>query len=247
MAERSARAMCDPRQARRRRVPHRVVASVGLARHGSLSRARLGRTGRLPHHGFLCARAGARRGRSRNRCGAPWRLQQLGRLRGRTDRPGRRRRSLWPRRTGRGCASRRRADGASGRRALAVASVDRARLSTARAATMETAAEARRVRAGAAAGGASWRNTGTAFLFLLPSATVFALFVFYPLAKSVYLSFFANDLLGQPIAFVGLEQYQTLVTDPYFGNVMLTTVYFVILTVIPSVLIGLGLALLVRP
>jgi sn-glycerol 3-phosphate transport system permease protein len=112
---------------------------------------------------------------------------------------------------------------------------------------METPAEARRVRAGAAAGGASWRNTGTAFLFLLPSATVFALFVFYPLAKSVYLSFFANDLLGQPIAFVGLEQYQTLVTDPYFGNVMLTTVYFVILTVIPSVLIGLGLALLVRP
>jgi len=91
-----------------------------------------------------------------------------------------------------------------------------------------------------------WRDGGVALLCLAPSALLFAAFVFYPLVRSVQLSFFANDLLGQPQSFVGLEQYATLVTDPYFLDVLATTAYFVALTVVPGIAIGLGLAMLVQ-
>ena len=91
------------------------------------------------------------------------------------------------------------------------------------------------------------RETATALLFLAPSIAVFAAFVFYPLARSFWLSLFANDLLGQPVAFVGLEQYERIFTDPQFVSVLATTAWFVVLTVIPSILLGLGLALLVHP
>ena len=91
------------------------------------------------------------------------------------------------------------------------------------------------------------RETATALLFLAPSIAVFAAFVFYPLARSFWLSMFANDLLGQPVAFVGFEQYERIFTDPEFVSVLATTAWFVVLTVIPGILLGLGLALLVQP
>jgi sn-glycerol 3-phosphate transport system permease protein len=91
------------------------------------------------------------------------------------------------------------------------------------------------------------RDIAVAFACLAPSLAVFGLFVFYPLVRSIWLSLFANDLLGEPVAFVGLEQYVRIVTDPHFGRVMAITAWFVVLTVVPSLLVGLGLALLVRP
>jgi sn-glycerol 3-phosphate transport system permease protein len=95
--------------------------------------------------------------------------------------------------------------------------------------------------------GASARGMVVGLACLAPSLVVFGMFVFYPLARSFWLSLFANDLLGQPVAFVGLEQYLRIVTDARFGKVMAVTAWFVVLTVVPSILIGLGLALLVRP
>jgi sn-glycerol 3-phosphate transport system permease protein len=94
---------------------------------------------------------------------------------------------------------------------------------------------------------ASARDFAVALTCLAPSLIVFGTFVFYPLARSIWLSLFANDLLGQPVTFVGLDQYVRIVTDPRFGRVMGVTAWFVLLTVVPSIVIGLGLALLVRP
>jgi sn-glycerol 3-phosphate transport system permease protein len=91
------------------------------------------------------------------------------------------------------------------------------------------------------------RQYTVAFLCLLPSLVVFGAFVFYPIGRSIYLSMYANDLLGVPVTFVGFEQYERIVTDPYFGGVLLTTAYFVFLTVVPSIVVGLLLALLVAP
>jgi sn-glycerol 3-phosphate transport system permease protein len=91
------------------------------------------------------------------------------------------------------------------------------------------------------------RRSLTALLYLAPSLLIFVVFVFYPLGRTVYLSFYANDLLGLPVTYVGLEQYMKVVDDPYFGRVMWTTSYFALLTVVPSIVIGLALALLVQP
>ena len=96
-------------------------------------------------------------------------------------------------------------------------------------------------------GGRKARERWVALLCLAPSAAVFAAFVFYPFANAFYLSFHANDLLGRPVTFVGFDQYKRFFTDPYFGRVMLTTLWFVLLTVVPSIVMGLALALLVQP
>jgi sn-glycerol 3-phosphate transport system permease protein len=91
------------------------------------------------------------------------------------------------------------------------------------------------------------RDLTVALAFLLPCLAVFAAFVVYPLGKSVYLSFFSNDLLGRPVHFVGFEQYYRIVSDPYLVGVMGTTALFLLYTVIPGIVIGLALALLLQP
>ncbi|MCR6670080.1 carbohydrate ABC transporter permease [Devosia ginsengisoli] len=95
--------------------------------------------------------------------------------------------------------------------------------------------------------GYSVRDMAVAALFLLPCLIIFAAFVLYPLGRTFHLSFFSNDLLGRPVHFVGLEQYHRIVSDPYLVGVMGTTALFLAYTVLPGIIIGLGLALLLQP
>ncbi|MVA75877.1 ABC transporter permease subunit [Auraticoccus sp. F435] len=87
-------------------------------------------------------------------------------------------------------------------------------------------------------------SSAVALLYLLPALLVFAAFFFLPLGRSIYLSFQRSDLFGRPNGFVGLRNYELLVTSGEFGRILLTTFAFVLLTVVPSMLIGLVLALL---
>ena len=84
----------------------------------------------------------------------------------------------------------------------------------------------------------------TAFLFLLPSLVVFIVFIFYPLAQSFSLSVHSNDIIGRPTLFVGLKNYVAMLTGPDFRLVLSTTFSFALLTVVPGIVISLGLALL---
>jgi sn-glycerol 3-phosphate transport system permease protein len=90
--------------------------------------------------------------------------------------------------------------------------------------------------------GGSWG----ALLYLVPALVVFVAFFFFPLGRSIYLSFQRSDLFGRPRGFVGVEHYTDLFTDPGFGKTLLVTLGFTVLTVIPSILIGLVLALLLQ-
>jgi len=90
------------------------------------------------------------------------------------------------------------------------------------------------------------RESWGAFVYLVPALVVFLAFFFFPLGRSIYLSFQRSDLFGRPSGFVGLEHYTDLFTDPGFGKVLLVTAGFVVLTVVPSMLIGLLLALLLQ-
>ncbi|HEY8472680.1 MAG TPA: sugar ABC transporter permease [Natronosporangium sp.] len=91
-----------------------------------------------------------------------------------------------------------------------------------------------------------WREIGASAGFLLPALAVFGVFTFYPLVRSVWLSFHANDLLGRPVRFVGLDQYTKFFEEPELRRVLLTTALFAILTVLPTLLIGLFLALVLQ-
>lgn len=87
------------------------------------------------------------------------------------------------------------------------------------------------------------REVGVALAFLVPSTVVFVLFVFYPLVKTVWLSLHGSDIFGNPTSFVGLERYHDFISDPDLRGVLLTTLLFAICTVVPTVVLGMALAL----
>ena len=90
------------------------------------------------------------------------------------------------------------------------------------------------------------RGSVKAWWYLLPALLVFAAFLFYPLGRSVFLSFQGSDLFGRPAGFVGLDHYLRLFTDSGFATVMGVTLGFTVLTVVPSIVLALALALLLH-
>jgi sn-glycerol 3-phosphate transport system permease protein len=82
--------------------------------------------------------------------------------------------------------------------------------------------------------------------YLAPSLALFATFVFYPLVRSVYLGFHATDPFGRREVWVGIEQYQDVLTSSDFVDSLFVTGQFTLYTVVPATLTGLYLALLVH-
>ncbi|MEE0955260.1 MAG: sugar ABC transporter permease [Eubacterium sp.] len=79
----------------------------------------------------------------------------------------------------------------------------------------------------------------SAYLYLLPSFLVFAVFLFYPFAKTIYLSLFKTNKMGQAKLFVGLGNYIDILTSKSFRNSLLVTIIFVVIVVVVGMLLGL--------
>ena len=83
--------------------------------------------------------------------------------------------------------------------------------------------------------------------FALPFVLVFTIFLAGPIVASLVLSFtdFGLRDLRNPLGtdFVGLANYQALLDDPKFHKAMINTVYFVIVGVPLTLVIGLAVAL----
>ncbi|GAE94061.1 glycerol-3-phosphate ABC transporter [Gracilibacillus boraciitolerans JCM 21714] len=86
-----------------------------------------------------------------------------------------------------------------------------------------------------------WRS---AILYLLPSIILFSVFLFYPLGKTLYLSFFLTDQQGLANVFVGWENYQYILQAESFHKSIKATLLFVLYTVPTGIIISLFLALL---
>jgi multiple sugar transport system permease protein len=82
------------------------------------------------------------------------------------------------------------------------------------------------------------------YLFLLPYLAAFILFRFGPTIAGLVISTLKWNIMGEP-AFVGLTNYTNLARDPQFFLAFKNTLYFVLLTAPPLVILGLLLALLV--
>lgn len=88
------------------------------------------------------------------------------------------------------------------------------------------------------------RETVEGVLFALPYLLVFSVFLLYPLLKGLYMSLFDwNAIYPSQSEFIFLENYVQMMNDPLFWNALWNTVYFVVLTVPPLVVLGLALAL----
>jgi multiple sugar transport system permease protein len=86
----------------------------------------------------------------------------------------------------------------------------------------------------------------TAWLLLAPALILLGIFVFYPIAYLFYLSFTTGSFTRAGVHFIGLRNYWRLLTNPDFWQVLGNTAYFTVATVIPSLGIPLGLAVLLN-
>ncbi|MGW1103674.1 carbohydrate ABC transporter permease [Streptomyces sp. NPDC002540] len=77
------------------------------------------------------------------------------------------------------------------------------------------------------------RSTGsrkqfTAWLFLVPALLVFGLFAWWPIVRSLLLSFQKTNLV-EPAVWVGLDNFRALFDDPLLGTAVGNTLFFVVL------------------
>jgi len=67
------------------------------------------------------------------------------------------------------------------------------------------------------------------YMFILPSLLAFAVFMFYPLFYTVYLSFFDWNMIKPVKEFVGFDNYIAMFQDPLTYKVMKNTVAFIVI------------------
>lgn len=88
------------------------------------------------------------------------------------------------------------------------------------------------------------KGTWTSYCYLMPSIFVFTVFLFYPFFKTIYLSLFKTDKMGQAKLFVGFGNYLDLFQSASFRNSLKVTLLFVVIVVTVSMFLGLITAVL---
>ena len=82
----------------------------------------------------------------------------------------------------------------------------------------------------------------TAGIFLAPALILLGVFLFYPIAYLIYLSFTTDSFTVEGTRWVGWRNYWRLFSDADFWQVIGNSFYFGIATVIPTIVIPLLLA-----
>ncbi|MEG0996370.1 MAG: sugar ABC transporter permease, partial [Clostridia bacterium] len=82
------------------------------------------------------------------------------------------------------------------------------------------------------------------YLFLVPALVIFICFLYYPFIRTVYLSTFLTNKLGQAKVFVGFRNYMDILTNPSFWNSLAVTFKFVLVVALGGLTIGLVTSLL---
>ena len=91
--------------------------------------------------------------------------------------------------------------------------------------------------------GPGLRRRSTPYLFLAPGYLVFAVFMLYPLAKAIQISFYHWELLpGRDSQFIGLSNYAAVLRDPISWVALRNTVLYAIGTVPTQIVLGLLVA-----
>lgn len=90
------------------------------------------------------------------------------------------------------------------------------------------------------------RNLGAVLLFVLPALIPLFIFWIYPILKSVWLSFTDWDFMTPDYNFIWFKNYTSLLKDSRFYEALWNTLVFTAGTLFPTIIGGLGLALLLR-
>lgn len=90
------------------------------------------------------------------------------------------------------------------------------------------------------------RDNLTAWLLMAPALLLLGLFVIWPIAYLIFLSFTTGSFTRSGLQWIGFTNYLRLLVDTDFWQVLGNTLYFTLATVIPSLVIPLGLAVLLN-
>jgi multiple sugar transport system permease protein len=82
--------------------------------------------------------------------------------------------------------------------------------------------------------------------YVAPATALFALLMLYPMVAVLRYSLLDRAITKKDAAFVGLENYQTIFSDPVFWQAAGHTLYFALMSVIFHLLIGLAFALMLN-
>lgn len=93
---------------------------------------------------------------------------------------------------------------------------------------------------------AEWRDTRTAYLFLLPFLLLYSVFTLLPIVQGFWISLHNWEIVGTNIQFIGFRNYERLFNDRIFWNALGQTVYFVLLSGPGLVILGLIFALILN-
>ena len=86
------------------------------------------------------------------------------------------------------------------------------------------------------------REALMAYLFLLPYAVFFVVFLLLPVLAAVGLAFTEWELLRGTFRFAGLENFRELLTDDLFWTSLINTLYFALLTTVGVIVLSLAAA-----
>ena len=80
------------------------------------------------------------------------------------------------------------------------------------------------------------------YLFILPHFFFFSVFLLYPIFRGLQISLYDWKIMLKEQQFIGLANYQALMTDRIFREALQHTGYFVVLTVTINIILGLLVA-----
>jgi len=89
------------------------------------------------------------------------------------------------------------------------------------------------------------RESQLGWKLIAPCIGVIGLLIIYPILYNIYLSFFDVKLTGEKL-FIGIANYERLLKDRAFYGSLLTTIIYLLGTVVGSTLVGLFVALLMN-
>lgn len=90
------------------------------------------------------------------------------------------------------------------------------------------------------------KTVGKLLFFIGIPMIPLAVFWFFPMFVSIWLSFTNWDYISPTFDYVGVENYTTTLTSADFYQALWNTALFAVMTIIPTIIIGLLLALLLR-
>ncbi|TYL37360.1 sugar ABC transporter permease [Natronococcus pandeyae] len=85
----------------------------------------------------------------------------------------------------------------------------------------------------------AYGSTLQAILLLLPTIAIFAVFLYWPAARTIWLGFYETQFFGQGGTWVGIDQYLEVLQWDRYHNSVVVTLKFALVTIVGTLVISI--------